>query len=67
MKQFRDGVPGASQEVGDNLADWHGARTVLSGVEDLEVPLQVFVDVENGGDISATIAVVWRRPDRNQV
>ena len=60
-------MPGASQEVRNDLADRNGARTVLRGVEDLEVPLQVFVDVQDGGNITAAVAVVWSRPDCNQV
>ena len=61
-------MPGASsQEVRNDLADGDGTRTVLRGVEDLKIPLQVFVYVKNGGDITAAVAVIWCRPDRNQV
>lgn len=57
----------ASQEVRNDLADRDGTRAVLSGVEDFEVPLQVVVDVEDRGNITATVAVVGCRPNRNQV
>ena len=36
-------------------------------MEDLEVALHVVVDVEDGGDVTATVAVVGRRPNRHEV
>ena len=36
-------------------------------MEDLEVALQVLIDVEDGGDITAAVAVVRGRPDRDQI
>ena len=50
-----------SQEVRNDLADGNGPMiTVVRGVEDLEVPLQIFVDFEHGGEITTAVAVVWR-------
>ena len=56
-----------SQEVRDNLANGHGSAGVLRGVEDLKVALQVLVDVEDGGDVTATVAVVGCGPNRHEV
>ena len=60
-------MPDTSQEVRDDLSDRNGARTFLCGVKDFELPLHIFVDVQNGGNITAAVAVVWSRPDCNQV
>lgn len=32
-------------------------------IKDLKRPLQVLIELENGGDVAAAIAVVGRRPD----
>ena len=47
MKATRSNTPNCSQEVGNDLADWDGAGRVLGGVEDLELPLKVVVDVQD--------------------
>ena len=36
-------------------------------MEDLEVALQLIVDVQDGGDVTATVAVVGGRPDCYEV
>jgi len=37
----------------------------LNGVENVEVFVQLFGDVEDGSYVAAAIAVVWRRPNGN--
>ena len=64
---FETTMPDTSQEVWDDLADRNGARTVLCSVEDLELPIQVLIDVQNGGNVAAAVDVVWSRPDCYQV
>ena len=67
MKTSGSDAPKSSQEVRDDVADGDGLAGILGGVEDLEVPLQVLVDVEDRGHIATAVAVVWGRPDRHQV
>ena len=36
-----------------------------SGVKDLVVALEVLVQLEDGGDVSTAITIVWGRPNRH--
>jgi len=60
-------APNPSQEVGNDLSNRDCARRVLRGVEDLEVALHVLVNVEDGGDVTAAVAVVGCRPNGHEV
>ena len=48
----------SSQKVGDDLADGNGTGRLSCGVERREVPVQVISNIENGRDITASVAVV---------
>ena len=53
-----------SEEVGNFLfVIFSQFDLILNGVEDLEVPLHVFVNIEIACNITAAVAVVWRRPN----
>ena len=67
MKVSVDDAPNSSQEVRDNLANRDGARRVFCGVEDFEVALHVFANVQDRGNVTATVAVVWCRPHRHEI
>mmetsp|Transcript_2693 Transcript_2693/g.4548 ORF Transcript_2693/g.4548 Transcript_2693/m.4548 type:complete len:300 (-) Transcript_2693:74-973(-) len=57
-----------SQEIGDEGLVGDGPGGLVSqGVEDVERLVQLLVHVEDGGDVSASVAVVGRGPDGNQV
>lgn len=55
-----------SQEVRNGCAVRHGALSIVHRKEDLELALEVLVDFEDGGDVTASVAVVGCRPDRDQ-
>lgn len=55
-----------SQEVRNGRAVRHGTLSVVHRKEDFELALEVLVDLEDGGDVTTSVAVVGRRPDRDQ-
>jgi len=56
-----------SQEVRHNVAVVDDARALRHRVEDLEVVLDLLVDKHDRSDISAAVAIIGGRPDRDQV
>lgn len=42
---------------------WHSPRLLRRGFKNCEVTLQVFVQLQDGGDVATPIAVIGRRPD----
>ena len=40
---------------------------VRYSTEDLKLLLEVFAEVHDGSDVAAAVAVVWRRPDGDDV
>lgn len=58
----------SSQEVRNKGLIRNGPRGLISqSVEGLERVLELFVDVEEGGDVATSVAVVWRGPDGHEV
>lgn len=58
----------SSQEVRNKGLVGDGSRSLVSqGIESLEGVLKFLVDVEDGGDVTASVAVVWCRPDSDKV
>mmetsp|Transcript_67384 Transcript_67384/g.140410 ORF Transcript_67384/g.140410 Transcript_67384/m.140410 type:complete len:256 (-) Transcript_67384:555-1322(-) len=57
-----------SQEVvGDGGPRRHRLLRLRDLVEEEEIAVKVLVELEDGGNVSATVAVVGRRPDRYEV
>lgn len=56
-----------SQEVGDYVPVRDHSGGLAHSVENVEAALQVFVDIQVGGDIATAVAVVGSRPHRDQV
>ena len=61
------GVRDPSQEVGNHVSVIDDAIAVCDRVEDLEVVLNLLVNKHDRGNISATVTVVRRRPNSDQV
>lgn len=40
---------------------------VRYSTEDLKLLLEVFAEVHDGSDVAAAVAVIWRRPDGDDV
>ena len=55
-----------SQEVGHIGARRHGRAVLLRLREVLDLPLQVFIEAEDGRHVAAAVAVVGRGPDSDQ-
>ena len=51
-----------SEEVGDNISVGNGLRTLSNCVENIKWSLKLLVNVQNRGNISASVAVVRGRP-----
>ena len=56
-----------SDEVGHGCALWNHLSRIGNSVEDFEVSVQLGVKFQNACHVTAAIAVVWRRPNSNQV
>ena len=54
------------QEVGNGVAGGHHGGVLLGLGEVLDLPLQLVVKAQDAGHIAAAVAVVGRRPDRDQ-
>lgn len=67
QKTRQNPVRSCSQEVRDNVAVVDDTSAFSDGVEDLEVVFDLFVDLHNGSDVSATVTVVRSRPDGDKV
>ena len=48
-------------------SSWHGPSLVRNGAEDGKFGIELLVEVHDGGDVAAAVAVVWRGPDRHDV
>ena len=59
-------VLACSQEVRNGRAVRHGALPVVHGKEDLERAFKMLIDLQDGCQVVAAVAVVGGRPDRNQ-
>lgn len=55
-----------SQEVGDGVAVRHIVLSFVDRQKDLELTLEVLVDLQDGGNVTASVAVVGSGPDRDQ-
>lgn len=55
------------QEIGHGGAGRDGSLVVGDGIEDLELPVQVLVQGQDGGHIATPVAVVGSRPDSHEV
>lgn len=55
-----------SQEVGNDIAVRHRALTVVDGQEDFVLTFEMRVDLEDGGHVVASVAVVRSRPDGDE-
>lgn len=66
LNSFPD-TSNCSQEVGNDGAIGDCALLIADGVEDFEVALHLFVDVEDGSDVTASVAVVWCGPHGDEV
>jgi len=56
-----------SDEVGHGCALWNHLSRIGNSVEDFEVSVQLGVKFQNACHVTAAIAVVWRRPNSNQI
>jgi hypothetical protein len=54
-------------KVGHGRAGGHHALVIGDGVENLEVAVEILVELEDGGDVSAPVAVVGSRPHCDEV
>lgn len=56
-----------SQEVRNDVTVVNDSSTFGDSVEDFEVALDLFIDLHDGSDVTASVAVVRCRPDSNEV
>ena len=57
-----------SQEIRNNCFVWNGSCCLVSQcVESLEWVFELFVDVQERGDVTTSVAIVWSRPNSNEV
>jgi len=67
-RMWGDGeMDGALQEVVHGSAGWVGILLVRDSVKLLELAVALVVEGKDGGDVSAAVAVVGRRPDGHQL
>jgi hypothetical protein len=59
--------PETLEKVGDSSAGRHRLLGLGHFVEEEEVAMKLFVELENGCHIATSVAVVGRRPYRDQV
>lgn len=62
MRKWKD-----LHKVGHGRAGGDHALIVGNRVENLEVAVEILVELENGGDVAAPVAVVGGRPHRDEV
>jgi hypothetical protein len=54
------------QEIWQDKLRWYALRTLRHFLECLEIPSEVFIQLQNGGNIAAPIAVIGSRPHSDQ-